>query len=101
MRGGRQSVRAEAERAVDYFGLSGPTQKAVETLTDDPLFQELALARRRAMSAHRVTVADDADGLTAGRADDVDDVVSDLSEMLRDRSADLLVNAIVTDGGTA
>jgi hypothetical protein len=86
----RSTVRGQAEQVVEHYGLSALLdEEAVDTLVDDPLFQELAIAHYRTDLAH---------GATGSRAkpdgahveDDVVDVRDDLLDVLRDRGREVL-----------
>lgn len=82
----RSTVNSQAEQVVEYHGLSAHDVEAVETLTDDPLFQELALSYHRARLAYETALNGEDQDLsqTAFNASD------DLLGALRDRGADLL-----------
>lgn len=93
----RSTVAGQAEQVVEHFGISEHNVNAVETLTDDPLFQELAIAQKRADQAQSVAyhgvgtekagqVPEDSD-----LADGAFEASEDLLALLRDRGADLLL----------
>lgn len=82
------TVEQQAEQTLDCFEISRHNVQAVETLTTDPTYQELALAEHRASLAYDSATRDDQDGdlhlQALGAADD-------LREAMRDRAATLLL----------
>ena len=86
----RSTVKSQAEQVVEYYGISGHNRRAVESLTDDSLFQELAMAHWSADLADSAARAPDADPAAERMGDAVDAAADDLLGLLRDRGADLL-----------
>jgi len=86
----RSTVKSQAEQVVEHFGISAHNRRAVETLTDDSLFQELAVAHWRAELAGDATRAQDAGPAAERMGEAVDAAADELLGLLRDRGADVL-----------
>jgi hypothetical protein len=91
MSGTWHTIRSEAEQVVEYLGLSvSEDVDAVETLVDDPLFQETAVAYHRIDLLESYSYETGLAPETEAVVEDVEAARERLLSALRGRAADLL-----------
>lgn len=93
----RGTVRSQAEQVIEYYEME-ITPSGVETLSEDPVFQELALAHHRTKlaweTAHSGVGEDWRENRDEDLAEQVEPARDRLLNSLRDRAADLLLEAV-------